>query len=520
MTDARENLELEAAALVELQNRKRDNPLYYFTPNRKLRRFHSSRARIRMNSGGNRSGKTQHVFAEGCSYALGFRPWILREQGIPPPHPTWKRPEKLPEEAICVNGAGVRVPVPNTVLFVTGLQAKRGIGEAIHPKVVELLGPVIKKTYYGQANIPTEVVLHNGSRIIYASAEQKGLSFESTNHTAYFIDEPISKRVYTGIRRGSVDQFAPLVFSFTPLGRHAPWMFTELYRRADQKDIATFNISIFDNYFLSKEAIEDFANDPTISDVEKEARLYGRFIHLVDRIYPQFEESPHIIPPLQPDPDWYTGWVCDPHTVRPWAMAWFCVTPRGDIVWYREWPQKDFTTIRRDTRTVKDYAALIRGIEDTRPADIRLLDPNYGPRQDVVRGVAIPSTRDVLGGYGLHCVTKLSDDIEYGESRVRALLAYDKTREVDDLNRPKMYFCSNCQNLINSMFFYTARNRSAEDDMPDETLRDPTYKDFADLVRYAGVSNIMDYALSDSFMDSAFGEQHESTSFGPGTYGE
>lgn len=522
----REQLEQQAAALAELSKRKQSFPLFYYEPIPKLVPFHRSRARIRMNAGSNRSSKSHSIVAELCAYALGYRPWILRKLGRACPTEPWKRPADLPEEAICVNGMGVRVQVPNTVLVVTGLQAKRGIGETLYPKIIELLGPeggpVIKKIYWGHGNVPETILLRDGSQIIFASAQQKGLSFESTNHTAYFVDEPIPKRVYTGIRRGSVDQFAPISFAFTPLGANAPWMFTELYRRADGKKIDVFNCSIYDNIYLSKEAIEEFVNDPTISDVEKEARIYGRFIHLVDRIFPQFNGDVHVIDQFAPDPDWYIGWSCDPHTIRPWAMAWFTVTPRGDIVWFREWPLQDFTTIRRDTRTQKDYVGLIRGIEDVRPADMRLLDPNYGPRTDTVRGKLIPSTRDVLSQYGLHCITQLNDDIEYGEARVRALLHYDASKPVDDLNRPKMYFTSNCLNLINSMLYYTAANKSGEDDMPDESKRDPTYKDFADVVRYAAVSEVMNYALSDSMLQSFLGD-YTSENYGipsGGCYGE
>lgn len=492
-------MELEAQALLEYQSRRKSNPLYHFKPQPKLVPFYRSRARIRMDCGGNRSGKTHGMIAEACAYGLGFRPWALREKGIPEPKPIWRRPDELPDEAICWSTKGIRVQVPNTVMIVTGQPAKRGIGETIWPKILDLIGPYIEKVYYGQGGVPSHCVLKNGSHLIFGSAEQKEYAHESTNHAAYFIDEPIPKRVYTGIRRGSVDQGAPITFAFTPLGKHAGWMFNELYRRADGRGISVFHVSIFDNPYLSKEEVEAFANDPTISDVEKLARLYGKFTHLVDSIYPNFEESVHLVDSFEPPEHWHIIHSVDPHNVRPWAMAWGAITPRGEIVWYREWPTRDFTTIRRDTRTIAEYAHLIRRIEGTRPADLRVIDPNAGPRKDVVKGHEIGSFVQELGRHGLHYYHRINDALAWGEARVRALLAFDRDRAIDATNRPKMYITRDCINIRNSLSFYTAANRNSEDDMPDEMKRDETYKDFADVVRYAVASPFMDYVLHDSF---------------------
>jgi hypothetical protein len=383
---SRAELETIAGSLLELDIRRTEFPLYFFEPNPKLVKFHLSPAPQRMLAGGNRSGKTEHLVNEACCNAIGYRPWALRKLGIPAPENPIVRPDRLPTDAICFDGSGIRIRIPNTILLGTGLDLKKGVGETLHPKVVSFLGPeggpFVKKVYWAQAGTPHSVVLHNDSRILYASAMQKGLSWESTNYSWYGLDEPIPKKVYTGVRRGAVDQSARISFSFTPLGPNAAWMFKELYSQADGKRIENFNISIFDNLWLPKKAVEEFANDPSISDVEKEARLYGRFLHLIDRIYPQFEENVHMIPEMRPDPSWFVGQVIDPHTVKPWAMAWFCVTPKGDVIFFKEWPDSDFTRIRRDTRSPQEYAHLIRQIEGNRPADYRLIDPNYGPRKD------------------------------------------------------------------------------------------------------------------------------------------
>jgi hypothetical protein len=183
-------------------------------------------------------------------------------------------------------------------------------------------------------------------------------------------------------------------------------------------------------------------------------------------------------------------------------MAWFTITPTGDMIFFREWPTSDFTRLRRDTRSPQEYAQLIRQIEGNRQADYRIIDPNYGPRKDVVRGVPIPAVKDILSEFGIPTISDINDNVQYGESRVRALLSYDTNAPVTDVNHPRLFVTENCINIINSLLYYIAKNISAEDDQPDEEKREETYKDFADLLRYAAVSRAAEHSLTDTFLES------------------
>jgi hypothetical protein len=447
-------------------------------------------------AGGNRSGKTETGVLDSCANALGFKPWVLREMGLPEPDPPWERPTNCPEEALCFNGAGIRLAVPNSGFLVSGQGMKKGVGEVLFPKIIKYVGPWIEKTRMAHSGTPAEIILKNGSRFVFGSDEQDLKAFESTNYAYNHIDEPIRRGAFAGIMRGSVDQFARTIMTFTPIGPHAHYLFRDLYCKADGKKIHVSNVSIFDNTFLSPEAVAEFEKDPTISEVEKLARLYGRFQQLVDRIYPQFNDEVHILPrDWAPPRDWYQGQVIDPHSVRPWAISYFAVSPRGDVIFFREWPVGDFTKIRRDPKSFDDYAVLFKQLEGNRPPDIRLVDPNYGPRTDTLRGHQVGSvvSEMALRGYGLEY--HLNDDLEFGEARVRELLAFDATRPVDDLNRPKLYFTEACPNHIAAMSFYTSQTNADGDVV--EGKREETYKDFADVVRYMAVSPVAQYALSE-----------------------
>jgi hypothetical protein len=383
-------------------------------------------------------------------------------------------------------------------MVLSGQSLKKGAGETLGPKLQKLLGPAIKKTTLIHAGTPGSITLKNDSVIHFGSDEQDSTSHEGTAYAFIGVDEPIKRSTYVALRRGSIDHFAPICFAFTPLGASANWMFRDLYAKAGHDPrIFAISVSIYDNEYLTPEAIAEFANDPAISDVEKEARLHGRFQNLIDRIHPTFNEEHHVLPGWRPHDSLLQVCILDPHSIRPWALAWAAITPRGEVVFFREWPATDFTKIRREPRSFESYATLIRSLEGPHPADVRLIDPNYGPRKDTLRGVSVGSTVEELAKYGLHFHYRLNDDLEYGERCVNQLLSFDRSSPLTALNRPRLFVTDDCPNIISALLFYTARY-AQNSERPDELKRDETYKDFADVVRYLAVSDLLSHTGQDA----------------------
>src|SRR6266850_6773479 len=165
LTDA----QAEAAGYVALESARKAFPLYFYEPVPKVNEFHSSRNIIRMLVGANRSSKTESLVAEAGSYGLGYRPWILRRMGLPIPNPPWIRPSNLPPEALCFNGAGIRVSTPSHILMMSGQSLKKGAGETLGPKLHKLLGPMIKKTTLIHAGTPGTMTLKNDTVLHFGS---------------------------------------------------------------------------------------------------------------------------------------------------------------------------------------------------------------------------------------------------------------------------------------------------------------------------------------------------------------
>jgi hypothetical protein len=489
---SRQDLEMEAAALLELDARRHRAPLYYFHPHKVQEEFFASSARIRIFVGGNRSGKTEGLVGYICSSALGYSPWKLRESGMPCPSPIWERPHNCPPAALALSTANIRIQIPSTVLVISALPALSGIGEILFPKIKRYLGDAMKSFRRGHGGVPCEVELHNGSRIIFITAHSESMSFEGTAVDAVAFDEPPPRAIWTGVRRSTVDRCAPIALAFTPIGSNAAWLFHDLVSTADGQTVSVHSCSIFDNPFLSDDQRSALVTDPVMTEAEREARLYGRFISLSDCIYPTFDPKVHVVEDFLPLPAWPCFEIIDPHQVKPWAIAICAVSPNRDIYFFREWPSEPFHKLRRDTRNLESYALLLRQIEGNLPIVTRLIDPNMGPRNDCIKGIHIPSFVEELGKYGIDTYHSFSDSLEIGEALVRRRLAFDPAKPLGPYNRPSLFVTRSCHNLINSLSYYAAKNKPGTFNDPMEGKRDETFKDFADLIRYACVSQIAD----------------------------
>lgn len=491
---SRADLEAEAAVLLELDSRARRAPLFYFEPHKAQDAFLSSRAKIVTFLGGNRSGKTEALTVKGCQAALGYAPWKLRELGYPLPPDLSVRPPDCPPEALAYSTAGVRLQIPSTVLVISALPAVTGLGQILVPKFLKYLSGIVKTTRRGHGGVICEIELTNGSKVLFVTAHSDSMSFEGSAFDAVLMDEPPPRSIWTGVRRATVDKCAPTYMSFTPLGPNAAWIHHEIVSTADDKNVAVFSCSIFANPFLSDDQRSAIVDDPVMTEAEREARLHGRFISLSDRIYPSFDPRFHVVDDFSPPSTWPVFTVVDPHQIKPWAICLVAVSPQRDFYFFREWPNEPFHKLRRDPRNLESYALLLRQLEGTSPVLGRVIDPNAGPRTDTMRGIYIPSFTDELAKYGLDFFHRFPDALEIGEALVRRRLAVDPSKPLGPYNRPSLFVSRSCSNIINSLQYYAAKNKPGTFNEPVESKRDETYKDFADLVRYACVSGIVDYS--------------------------
>tara|TARA_Y100000310_G_scaffold157246_1_gene156627 strand:- start:9302 stop:10837 length:1536 start_codon:yes stop_codon:yes gene_type:complete len=295
----------------EARRRKREEVVRFYEPHAPQARFHSSKARIRLVSGGNRSGKTQGGVAEDVAHALGYRPWL------DPKHPDYK----------------IDIAVPNK-----GLIMGESFGEQVHKVLVaKLLGdtesgisgllpkPEIKETKKNQQGIITRITLKNGSTISCQSYDQHEELFEGVDIDWAHFDEPPPRPIWVAVQRGLTDRSGSCWITMTPLKE--PWIHKELYSRSD---VDKFVFDIEDNvgFGLTQEAVDDFARN--LSPDEAEARLRGRFFHLTGLVYKEYGAI-HRIERRKIEPTWGLWMSIDPHPRTPHHAVWAAALPDGRI---------------------------------------------------------------------------------------------------------------------------------------------------------------------------------------------
>jgi hypothetical protein len=491
---SRADLEMLYQAQSELERRRRAAPLLFYRDmmmkHAKQRAFHEAgkKFRRRLFLGANRSGKSFASIHEVIGHVVGYRFWEipnlrLTKEGELPPR------EEVPPAYWIRRTDGIPMRVPNVGMFLTGLPRDRGIAQNLFPALMAALPEATRqkcKVIKGGGGTPVYMDFPNGSRLMWASAEQEDLSFEGFILDYCAVDEPIRASLYSAIWARLTDNFGDIWFTLTPLGAHSAWMYTAFYTNPPP-DMFVVEVEQKDNPGLTAEQRQAFEDNGEYSERERAARLHGRFQFLGDRVYDLFDPSVHIIPSFQPPREWIHGLSVDPHLKRPAFLAWFAFDPTTHTYhFYREWPPGVFHKMRSGGLPHAELATVIRNAEGRCPAPVRVVDPRFGKAEAQRYGFRETSWVNAMAEYGLFFDATVPNTatIDYGHEVINDLLRYDKNFPVGPANRPHLYIHDNCPNIAESFMSYAFSNvESPERGLFTKVMEE--YKDAADAVRYA-----------------------------------
>ena len=441
----------------EIQRRYTEDGITYYIPNRMQLRAHQSKANTVLFVGGNRSGKTTFGATE-LAYHLtrAYPDWYPQERRF-----------RHPIKAVVV---ATEFPIVQRVL---------------EPKIDRYLPKaLIEKRVRSSLGYLGRLVCKDGSTVDVLTSEMAQLAFESADWDFAWIDEPTQRSKYIAIRRGLVDRMGQCVITFTPIVE--PWMKEELVDAADGIRIEAVTVDIRDNMvdveghpIQSETAIALF--EQALTEDEKATRLHGQFFHLRGIVYSGYTPSIHEHPFEYHYPDPVIG-VLDPHTRKPHHMLWAFIRRDDAICVINELsfsgPLQEF---KRTVLLTEQQA----GYKMRR----RLIDPNFGHTPNIITGRTVQQelARPPFPVY----FTEANDDKEAGIMKVRAQLHWDRTRAIDPLNTPKLFFHPRCVKTIRSLRNYQFDEWRG----PAKDLKDPKEvdrqkdTDGADCVRYLCMSN-------------------------------
>ena len=168
-------------------------------------------------------------------------------------------------------------------------------------------------------NYEAKFITKTGFTIDLMTTEQQAKEFESVTLGWVWIDEPCPKDIYIAtiarMRTGGV-----LFWTLTPLA-YSAWIKDEIYDKRDGNFIEYVNASVWDNCkdiegtrgILTKDNIEKMISQYPLD--EQEARIEGKFGHLLGRVHKYFQERIHVIKPHKITPE--THVVVKAHDTHP-----------------------------------------------------------------------------------------------------------------------------------------------------------------------------------------------------------
>ena len=287
-------------------------------------------------------------------------------------------------------------------------------------------------------------VTDTGYEFDLMTTEQLPKEFESTDLGWVWIDEPCPRSIFLAtvarLRRGGI-----IIWTMTPLS-YSAWIKDEIYDKRDGVNQDYVTADVEDNCIehgvrgiLKHQDIERMAAQ--YPEDEKEARLHGKFGHLLGLVHKGFEPKIHVVEPFDIKPETHTVYMAlDTHPRVADAGLWMAVNDKGT---------KYIIAEMNCDGTDSEVAERIKAKEISWFVKERLIDPSAF-NEDKRTTERCYATR--LAAKGLRFKGG-SKDLVNCIRRTDQAFNYQMRGEMMVV-QPELYIFSSCQNLIKELQNY------------------------------------------------------------------
>ena len=317
-------------------------------------------------------------------------------------------------------------------------------------------------------NYVCKITTNTGWVIDLMSTEQDAKEFESADIGFVWIDEPMPKDKFNAtLARGRMGII--IVWTFTPLTFSA-WIKNWMDEHPDDMDHVEAEAE--DNCKIhGVRGILEHTNIKRMMDAmpedEREARVFGKFGHLIGRVHKLFRRKIHVIRPFPLDPKSYTTYMAlDPHPRTPDHVLYISVNSKGT---------KYITGEIVHQGSVKELFERMKAFETTMNYRIegRIIDPSaYNDDQHRKD----PSVGSQFFDLGMHFV-KGSKDLMAGIKRTDDALNYEM-KDGLMIRPPELLYFSTCPVTIKQTEEYVWQEWKGT--AKDEKKANPRPKDIND----------------------------------------
>jgi len=467
--------------------------------------------RVRLFESGNQTGKSAIGVAEDIAHAMGFRPWLDKND------PDYK----------------INVRVPNNGLVGCEV-AGQTLAQRIEPEFMQLIPAYcgVTTTRYSDGSIKSLHITNDfngkpcGSTIHFRSYVQSAESYEGVVLDWIHFDEPPPQEILTAATRGLMSTNGPSWYTMTPLKEAYIYDLFSLHafnQGGEDQEIAVFRGSTWDNCqdwcrdcdttipendpevlkagqvrpvdncpkcgrvmgFLPRAGIENYLKKITDPD-EREAREEGKWKHLSGLVYKELDREKHIYEDFQIPNDWMRIEVLDPHDARPCCWLFGAVSPEDISVNGRAANRMYWYAYLRPSGNIESICRQVRvkrAEHNYKEPAMLIIDVKFAAAEKPLHGESYPSWEEELEKAGMKRIVHSCSnpgDVSLGHKRVKEYLQPHYST-VKDKSFPGMMFArqgtSGDGGPMQHMSNYAWKEGS---DKPMEA-----YKDFCDCVRYA-----------------------------------
>ncbi len=405
-------------AIEEEQKRRRERDFlarYNAGPkkHRKQIAFHKCKKRNRWVFGGNRSGKTECGAVEAVWLARGNHPFRRNK--------------------------------PNVFGWVVSLtaQVQRDVAQAkilhyLRPDWIEDIVMTSGRKDSPASGIIDQIRIKNvfgGVSVIgFKSCDQGRERFQGSSLDFVWFDEEPPKDIYEECRMRVFDREGDIFGTMTPL-KGLTFVYEEIYLNKKRDPEVWYEFMEWaDNPYLSKKEIALL--EATMDETTKQARRYGKFCTREGLIYPEFDESVHVIDPFPVPPEWQDTISIDPGLKNPLSAHWYAVDYDGNVYVVAEHYAAGLD--------VDSHADAIFGVserigwkKDVKGRLTALIDS----AAEAKTLSSAQSVSDLFYARGILADPRVNKDVFSGIAQVKRYLS--RTNGMPDL-----YIFSNCVNMI------------------------------------------------------------------------
>ena len=407
----------------EIERRRTADKLAQYNTGRKKHKkqlaFHKCKKRNRWVFGGNRSGKTECGAVETVWTARGVHPYRKNKKD------TFGWVVSLSQQVQRdVAQSKILYYLPKSwiadIVMLSGRKDSPASGIIDQIKVKNVFGGI--------------------STIGFKSCDQGREKFQGASLDYVWFDEEPPRDIYEECLMRVMDRRGDIFGTMTPL-KGRTFIYDEIYlNRRKNPEIWYEFVNWEDNPFLSGREIKLL--EGALGSSSLDSRKYGRFSEGYGLVYPEFDESVHVIDPFPVPREWQEVISIDPGLNNPLSAHWYCVDFDGNVYVVAEHYEAK-RDIGYHAEKIREMSARLGWHTDFQGRICALIDSAANQRTLA----SSKSVSELFWEQGINVNANVNKDLFAGIARVKSYLKGEN-------GVPKLFIFNNCVNLIRELKGY------------------------------------------------------------------